>query len=68
MSKVLKSGKRSISFWKSETPLTSKRVSRILSNPKSSSDLAESVRKVRHSSHVENKSKLSFKVNKLVKS
>ena len=51
MSEIKGKGRRNTSFWKSDTPLTSKRVSKMLSNPKSSSDLAVAVRSTRHESH-----------------
>ena len=40
--------KRKLSFWKSDSPLTSKRVSIILSNPEDSEKLAKAVRSLRH--------------------
>lgn len=40
--------KRSLSFWKSDSPLTSRRVSIILSNSKDSDSLANFIRNSRH--------------------
>lgn len=40
--------KRTLSFWKSDSPLTSRRVSIILSNPDDSDLLADSIRNSRH--------------------
>jgi hypothetical protein len=40
--------KRVLSFWKSDSPLTSRRVSIILSNPDDSDSLANSIRNSRH--------------------
>jgi hypothetical protein len=52
-----KSDKRSVSFWKSDPPLTSKRVSIILSNPKDSENFVKAVRESRYNK------KASFKIS-----
>lgn len=62
MSKDVNTGKRRLTFWKSDTPLTSKRVSQILSNPKDSEKLATAVRNTRHASKTGKKSDYSFKL------
>lgn len=49
--------KRNITFWRSDSPLTSKRVSIILSNRKDSEKLAKAVRVLRHDG------KASFKLS-----
>jgi len=61
MSREVSIGKRRLSFWKSDTPLTSKRVSKMLSNPKDSEKLVSAVRKARHASSSGEKSNFSFK-------
>ena len=64
MSKTSEIGKRGISFWKSDSPLTSKRVSVMLSHPKTSTALAKTVRQLRHSSHIKTETKVhSFKAD-----
>ena len=49
--------KRNLTFWKSDSPLTSKRVRIILSNPKDSKELVKAVRTLRH------EGKASFKLS-----
>jgi hypothetical protein len=44
--------KRTLSFWKSDSSLTSRRVSIILSNSNDSDSLAESIRNNRHSGKI----------------
>ncbi|UOY06519.1 hypothetical protein L0P88_21670 [Muricauda sp. SCSIO 64092] len=56
-SKRTHTDKRKITFWKSDPPLTSKRVSIILSNRKDSEKLAKAVRALRHDG------KASFKLS-----
>lgn len=51
MSNSKNGGKRKLSFWRSDMPLTSKRVSIILSDPKTSDKLAKAVRLTRQDSH-----------------
>lgn len=41
--------KRKFTFWNTDTPLTSKRVSIILGNPEDSKKLADAARTLRHS-------------------
>ncbi|MEM7484079.1 MAG: hypothetical protein AAF348_02620 [Bacteroidota bacterium] len=43
--------KRNISFWNTDSPLTSRRVSIILNSPKDSKKLADAVRALRHNEH-----------------
>jgi len=49
MSSKKNHAKRTVTFFRSDLPLTSRRVSVILSNPSSSSKLARAVRVARHS-------------------
>ncbi|MEM8937921.1 MAG: hypothetical protein AAGC64_01085 [Bacteroidota bacterium] len=49
--------KRNLTFWKSDSPLTSKRVRIILSNPRDSEKLVNAVRALRHDE------KASFKIS-----
>ena len=50
---ILKKDRTSPSFWNSNPPLTSKRVSIILSDPRKSSKLADTVRSIRHQERLE---------------
>ncbi len=50
--------KRTLSFWKSDSPLTSRRVSILLSNSHDSNSLADTIRKGRHI-----ESNASFKIS-----
>lgn len=57
MRDMKKADKRSVTFWKSDPPLTSKRVSIILSNPKDSENFVKAVRESRHNKNA------SFKIS-----
>lgn len=64
MGETNNNGKRRLSFWRSDTPLTSKRVSTMLSNPETSTAFTKTVRRVRHSANDTTKTKEhSFKAD-----
>jgi hypothetical protein len=63
MSKSVGNGKRALSFWKSDSPLTSKRVSQMLSNPKDAEALIKAVRKVRNGLHTNDSTPVSFRAD-----